>query len=165
MIRVPQRGPGCQHFLTCAMCLTAPKFMNCGWCSGVCSWESECHSRWRNESCPPGITGVRNVLSSKTQISLSVTDRNISFQCSCWYYNMYSVLLMQFSPRTAPPDGQTELTVCGWEFQSPSRPAITTRTHHVRLGQTACTVLPVKSNSTQWVTMQGLFCLYYNCFG
>ncbi|KAK2862548.1 hypothetical protein Q5P01_002081 [Channa striata] len=113
MIQVPQRGPGCQHFLTCAMCLTAPKFMGCGWCSGVCSWESECHSYWRNESCPPGITG--------------------------------------FFPRTAPPDGQTELTVCGWEFQSPQRPAITSRTHQVRLGHTACTVLPVKSNNTHLV--------------
>uniref|UniRef100_A0A8D3C4P2 receptor protein-tyrosine kinase n=1 Tax=Scophthalmus maximus TaxID=52904 RepID=A0A8D3C4P2_SCOMX len=113
MIQVPQRGPGCQHFLTCAMCLTAPKFMGCGWCSGVCSWESECHSRWRNESCPPGITG--------------------------------------FFPRTAPPDGQTELTVCGWEFQSPLRPAISSRTHQVRLGPVACTVLPVKSNNTHLV--------------
>ncbi|XP_047439627.1 macrophage-stimulating protein receptor-like [Mugil cephalus] len=113
MIQVPQRGPGCQHFMTCAMCLTAPKFMGCGWCSGVCSWESECHSHWRNESCPPGITG--------------------------------------FFPRTAPPDGQTELTVCGWEFQSPLRPAISSRTHQIKLGQTACTVLPVKSNNTHLV--------------
>ncbi|TNN67351.1 Macrophage-stimulating protein receptor [Liparis tanakae] len=113
MIQVPQRGPGCQHFLTCAMCLTAPKFMGCGWCSGVCSWEGECLGRWRNESCQPGITG--------------------------------------FFPRTAPPDGQTELTVCGWEFQSPARPAITSRSHQVRLGQTPCTVLPVKSNNTHLV--------------
>uniref|UniRef100_A0A3B4GCW9 Macrophage stimulating 1 receptor n=1 Tax=Pundamilia nyererei TaxID=303518 RepID=A0A3B4GCW9_9CICH len=110
MIQVPQRGPGCQHFLTCAMCLTAPKFMGCGWCSGVCSWESECHNRWRNESCPPGISG--------------------------------------FFPRTAPPDGQTELTLTGWEFQSPLRPAITSRTHQIRLGQTSCTVIPAKSNNT-----------------
>ncbi|XP_035980448.1 macrophage-stimulating protein receptor isoform X2 [Fundulus heteroclitus] len=113
MIQVPQRGPGCQHFMTCAICLTAPKFMGCGWCSGVCSWESECQSRWRNESCPPGISG--------------------------------------FFPRTAPPDGQTELTVCGWEFQSPLRPAITSRTHQVRLGQTACSVIALKSNSTHLV--------------
>uniref|UniRef100_A0A8C5FZ42 Macrophage-stimulating protein receptor n=1 Tax=Gouania willdenowi TaxID=441366 RepID=A0A8C5FZ42_GOUWI len=113
MIQVPQRGPGCQHFMTCAVCLTAPKFMGCGWCSGVCLWESECHNRWRNESCPPGISG--------------------------------------FFPRTAPPEGQTELTLCGWEFQSPLRPAITSRTHQVRLGQTACTVLSAKSNNTHLV--------------
>ncbi|XP_062328311.1 macrophage-stimulating protein receptor [Osmerus eperlanus] len=113
MIQVPQRGPGCQHFLTCAMCLTAPKFMGCGWCSGECSWESECRGRWRNESCPPGITG--------------------------------------FFPRTAPHDGQTELTVCGWEFRSPQRPTISSRTHQVRLGQTGCAVLSQKSNSTHLV--------------
>ncbi|XP_053724128.1 macrophage-stimulating protein receptor isoform X1 [Synchiropus splendidus] len=113
MIQVPQRGPGCQHFMTCASCLTAPKFMGCGWCSGVCSWESECDRPWKNESCPPGITG--------------------------------------FFPRTAPPDGQTELTVCGFEFQSPIRPAITSRTHQVRIGSTACTVLQAKSNSTHLV--------------
>lgn len=69
-----------------------------------------------------------------TQKSQSLTD-------------MY--LLTQFFPRTAPPDGQTELTVFGWEFQSPLRPAITSRTHQVRLGQTACTVLPAKSNNSQ----------------
>uniref|UniRef100_A0A8C6UWD8 Sema domain-containing protein n=1 Tax=Neogobius melanostomus TaxID=47308 RepID=A0A8C6UWD8_9GOBI len=110
MFQVPQKGPGCQHFITCAMCLTAPKFMGCGWCSGVCSWESECHSHWRNISCPPGISG--------------------------------------FFPQTAPRGGQTEVTVCGWEFQSPMRPAISSKTHQVRLGQNACTVLPVKSNNT-----------------
>uniref|UniRef100_A0A8B9HUM7 Macrophage-stimulating protein receptor n=1 Tax=Astyanax mexicanus TaxID=7994 RepID=A0A8B9HUM7_ASTMX len=110
MIKVPQRGPGCRHFLTCAACLTAPAFMSCGWCSGYCSWESECPADWAKESCPPVIT--------------------------------------QFFPETAPLDGQTELTLCGWEFQSPSRPAISTRTHEVKLGETACVVQPLKSNST-----------------
>ncbi|XP_070965264.1 macrophage-stimulating protein receptor-like [Oncorhynchus clarkii lewisi] len=113
VIQVPQRGPGCQHFMTCAMCLMAPEFMGCGWCSGVCSWKEECSGRWRNESCPPGITG--------------------------------------FFPKMAPPDGQSELTLCGWEFQSPLRPAISSRTHLVRLGQTACAVLPLKSNNTHLV--------------
>uniref|UniRef100_A0A8B9I0H8 receptor protein-tyrosine kinase n=1 Tax=Astyanax mexicanus TaxID=7994 RepID=A0A8B9I0H8_ASTMX len=108
--KVPQRGPGCRHFLTCAACLTAPAFMSCGWCSGYCSWESECPADWAKESCPPVIT--------------------------------------QFFPETAPLDGQTELTLCGWEFQSPSRPAISTRTHEVKLGETACVVQPLKSNST-----------------
>uniref|UniRef100_A0AAY5L3W5 Macrophage-stimulating protein receptor n=1 Tax=Esox lucius TaxID=8010 RepID=A0AAY5L3W5_ESOLU len=112
MIQVPQRGPGCQHFMSCAMCLTAPEFMGCGWCSGKCSWEKECSGLWRNESCPPGITG--------------------------------------FFPKTAPSDGQSELTLCGWEFQSPQRPAISSRTHEVRLGQRPCVVLP-KSNNTHLV--------------
>lgn len=82
MIQVPQRGPGCQHFLTCAMCLTAPKFMGCGWCSGVCSWESECHSRWRNESCPPGITGVRFGLWAVTYLCV-INKKVFNY---IWYY-------------------------------------------------------------------------------
>ncbi|KAL7843711.1 hypothetical protein AOLI_G00252230 [Acnodon oligacanthus] len=110
MIQVPQRGPGCRHFLTCAACLTAPSFMACGWCSGRCSRKSECAAHWAKQSCPPVIT--------------------------------------QFFPTTAPFDGQTELTLCGWEFQSPQRPAISTRTHEVKLGETACVVQPAKSNST-----------------
>ncbi|XP_035242619.1 macrophage-stimulating protein receptor [Anguilla anguilla] len=113
MILVPQKGPGCRHFLTCTMCLRAPRFMGCGWCGGVCSWEGECGGRWRNESCPPSIT--------------------------------------EFFPKTAPPDGQTELTLCGWEFQSPLRPVISPKTHKVRVGQTTCTVMPEKSNSTHLV--------------
>lgn len=155
MIQVPQRGPGCQHFLTCASCLTAPKFMDCGWCSGVCSWESECHSHWRNDSCPPGISGVRLVLSARIQIFVCVTNTKLQA--------VHLPVLSQFFPRTAPPDGQTELTVCGWEFQSPLRPAITTRTHQVRLGQTHCIVQAVKSNNTQWVTVQGLILIWSYC--
>ncbi|XP_030633319.1 macrophage-stimulating protein receptor [Chanos chanos] len=113
MIQVPQRGPGCRHFLTCATCLTAPKFMGCGWCSGECTWQDDCPGHWSNESCPPGI--------------------------------------IEFFPKTAPPDGQTELTLCGWEFQSPLRPPITSRTHEVKLGETACVVLPKNSNSTSLI--------------
>ncbi|KAG7248101.1 hypothetical protein CRUP_019349 [Coryphaenoides rupestris] len=114
MFQVPQRGLAASDYLTCAVCLMAPKFMGCGWCSGSCSWEHECGAGaggWRNESCPPVITG--------------------------------------FFPKTAPPDGQTELTVCGWEFQCPSKPDITSRTHQVRIGPTACAVLPARSNNTQ----------------
>ncbi|KAJ8409375.1 hypothetical protein AAFF_G00235730 [Aldrovandia affinis] len=113
MIRVPQKGPGCHHFLTCTMCLSVPRFMGCGWCEGVCSWEVECGGQWRNESCPPSIT--------------------------------------EFFPKTAPPDGETELTLCGWEFQSPQRPAISPKTHQVRVGQTVCAVMPEKSNNTHLV--------------
>ncbi|KAG9353244.1 hypothetical protein JZ751_017820 [Albula glossodonta] len=109
MIRVPQKGPGCRHFLTCTMCLRAPRFMGCGWCGRTCSWEGECESHWRNESCPPSIT------------------------------------------ETAPPDGETELTLCGWEFKSPLHPAISPKTHQVRVGQTACAVKPEKSNNTHLV--------------
>ncbi|XP_060766458.1 macrophage-stimulating protein receptor [Neoarius graeffei] len=110
MIQVPQRGPGCLHFLTCAECLSAPRFMACGWCSGRCTWQSECSGNWVKEFCPPVIT--------------------------------------DFFPKTAPPDGQTEVSLCGFEFQSPHKPDITTMTHVVKFGETSCMVYPQKSNST-----------------
>ncbi|KAJ8370521.1 hypothetical protein SKAU_G00105490 [Synaphobranchus kaupii] len=115
MFSVSPRGPGCRHFLTCSMCLGpwTPRFMGCGWCSGVCSWKHECSGQWRNESCPPVLT--------------------------------------EFIPKTSPPDGESELTLCGWQFQSHLRPVIRPSTHLVRVGQTACTVLPHKSNSSQLV--------------
>lgn len=76
-----------------------------------------------------------------------------------WYW---SFSLLQFFPMTAPPDGQTELTLCGWEFQSPLRPSITSRTHQVRLGQTTCSVIPLKSNNTQWVMSSIGACLHFS---
>lgn len=56
MFRVPSTGPGCAHFKTCPMCLNAPSFMNCGWCSGICSRQEECSSQWNKKSCGPIIT-------------------------------------------------------------------------------------------------------------
>ncbi|XP_018589506.1 macrophage-stimulating protein receptor isoform X2 [Scleropages formosus] len=113
MFLVPQRGPGCRHFLTCSMCLKAPKFMGCGWCSGQCTWEPECQAGWRNESCAPVIT--------------------------------------EFFPKTAPLNGETELTLCGWEFHSPQRPSISSSTHRLKVGKNTCAVLPEKSNNTHLV--------------
>ncbi|XP_028261745.1 macrophage-stimulating protein receptor-like isoform X2 [Parambassis ranga] len=56
MFKVPSAGPGCAHFITCSKCLTAPRFMNCGWCSGICSRQHECFSQWHKDSCVPVIT-------------------------------------------------------------------------------------------------------------
>ncbi|XP_014840074.1 PREDICTED: macrophage-stimulating protein receptor-like [Poecilia mexicana] len=56
MFKVPITGPGCDHFLTCPVCLTAPRFMNCGWCSGKCSRKSECTSGWNKDLCAPILT-------------------------------------------------------------------------------------------------------------
>lgn len=56
LFKVPSNGPGCAHFVSCSKCLTAPAFMNCGWCSGVCSRQHECSSQWSKDTCPPIIT-------------------------------------------------------------------------------------------------------------
>ncbi|XP_070758264.1 macrophage-stimulating protein receptor-like [Enoplosus armatus] len=111
MFRVPSAGPGCAHFMTCSMCLMAPRFMNCGWCSGICSRQNDCASQWNKDSCAPVIT--------------------------------------EFSPKMAPAGGETEVTLCGGEFQSPLRPAIISgKTHIITVGSgTSCTVLPEKSSS------------------
>lgn len=111
MFRVPSAGPGCAHLTTCSMCLMAPPFMKCGWCSGICSRQHECASQWSKDSCTPIIT--------------------------------------EFFPKTAPAGGETEMTVCGREFQSPQRSAIISgKTHIITVGsRTSCTVLPEKSSS------------------
>uniref|UniRef100_UPI0037E927ED macrophage-stimulating protein receptor-like n=1 Tax=Semicossyphus pulcher TaxID=241346 RepID=UPI0037E927ED len=56
IFKVPPAGPGCAHFTTCSNCLKAPVFMNCGWCSGICSRQHECSSQWNKDSCAPVIT-------------------------------------------------------------------------------------------------------------
>ncbi|XP_019957234.2 macrophage-stimulating protein receptor-like isoform X1 [Paralichthys olivaceus] len=111
MFRVPSAGPGCVHFMTCSECLTAPRFMSCGWCSGICSRQHECESQWNTDTCAPIIT--------------------------------------EFFPKMAPVGGETEVTLCGWEFQSPQRTvSISSKTHIVTVGSgNTCTILPEKSSS------------------
>ncbi|KAM6980712.1 macrophage-stimulating protein receptor [Aplochiton taeniatus] len=114
MFKVSSVGPGCAQFLTCSVCLTAPSFMRCGWCSGACARPNECSADWSRDFCPPLIT--------------------------------------EFSPTAAPADGETEVRLCGFEFQSPSKPPIVSGiTHRVKVGNTPCTVLPQNCNSTQLV--------------
>ncbi|XP_074501349.1 macrophage-stimulating protein receptor-like [Sebastes fasciatus] len=111
MFRVPSAGPGCAHFLTCSICLRAPRFMSCGWCSGSCSRQHECTSQWNDASCAPVIT--------------------------------------EFFPKMTPAGAETEVTICGWEFQSSLLPTIISgKTHIITVGSgTLCTVLPEKSTS------------------
>lgn len=110
VFRVPSTGPGCKPFKTCPSCLNAPSFMDCGWCSGICSKEPECGTQWYKKSCRPVIT--------------------------------------KFFPKTAPAGGETEVTLCGSEFQSALRPTIISgKTHIVTVGSgTVCNVLPEKSS-------------------
>lgn len=67
---------------------------------------------------------------------------------------------LQFFPKTAPVGGETELTLCGWEFQSLQPPSIVSgKTHVIQLGaETLCTVLPAKSNSEEWVPLLVILC-------
>uniref|UniRef100_A0A8C6UIT3 receptor protein-tyrosine kinase n=1 Tax=Neogobius melanostomus TaxID=47308 RepID=A0A8C6UIT3_9GOBI len=114
LFKVPSTGPGCAHFVTCSKCLTAPVFMNCGWCSGVCSRQHECSSQWSNDACPPIIT--------------------------------------QFYPKVAPAGGETELTLCGWDFLTQPALSITDQTHSITVGlDSPCIVLQGQSSSTQLV--------------
>uniref|UniRef100_A0A8C5EAX7 Macrophage-stimulating protein receptor-like n=1 Tax=Gouania willdenowi TaxID=441366 RepID=A0A8C5EAX7_GOUWI len=69
MFRVPSTGPGCAHFLICSECLMAPRFMNCGWCSGVCLRQHECTSEWNRNSCAPVITEVDPVSEQSESMS------------------------------------------------------------------------------------------------
>ncbi|RXN03813.1 macrophage-stimulating receptor-like isoform X1 [Labeo rohita] len=57
----------------------------------------------------------------------------------------------KFFPSTVPPSGKSEITLCGWNFQSASRPAITETSHQVNVGNHGCTVRPEKSSSSQLV--------------
>ncbi|KAM7006557.1 macrophage-stimulating protein receptor-like [Tautogolabrus adspersus] len=115
MFKVPTAGPGCTHFTTCSECLKAPLFMNCGWCSGICSRQHECASQWNKDTCAPVIT--------------------------------------EFYPKEAPAGGETEVTLCGWEFRSPLPPDIISgETHVITVGSgTSCTVNSHKSNSEKLV--------------
>uniref|UniRef100_A0A8C1G7V5 receptor protein-tyrosine kinase n=1 Tax=Cyprinus carpio TaxID=7962 RepID=A0A8C1G7V5_CYPCA len=59
--------------------------------------------------------------------------------------------LLQFFPSTVPSNGKSEITLCGSNFQSASRPAITQTSHQVYIGKRSCTVIPEKSSSSQLV--------------
>ncbi|XP_062402229.1 macrophage-stimulating protein receptor isoform X2 [Sardina pilchardus] len=72
-----------------------------------------------------------------------------------WRNHTCPPIITEFFPRTATRDGRAELTLCGWEFQSPLRPLISHRTHQVLVGNTSCKVQQRKSNSTQLVCQIG----------
>nr|XP_055069772.1 macrophage-stimulating protein receptor isoform X2 [Misgurnus anguillicaudatus] len=68
-----------------------------------------------------------------------------------WSDNSCPPVITQFFPNTVPFNGKSKLTLCGWDFQSASRPAITQTTHQVMVGNSSCTVIPEKSSSSQLV--------------
>ncbi|XP_026856488.2 macrophage-stimulating protein receptor [Electrophorus electricus] len=68
-----------------------------------------------------------------------------------WTNRTCPPFVTQFFPETAPPDGESLLTLCGWDLQSPTKPAITANTYQISVGETSCSIIPEKSNSTQLV--------------
>ncbi|XP_058856153.1 macrophage-stimulating protein receptor-like [Acipenser ruthenus] len=73
-------------------------------------------------------------------------------ECSTqWRDKSCAPVINEFFPKTAPPDGGTELTLCGMEFQSPLRPYTKASTHLVKVGERDCKVQIEKSNGTYLV--------------
>ncbi|XP_053159127.1 macrophage-stimulating protein receptor [Hemicordylus capensis] len=73
LFQVNQTGPGCRHFRTCLRCLKAERFMKCGWCGNVCTYQEECKATWNQEICPPVLTDFhpRNApLHGRTKLTL-----------------------------------------------------------------------------------------------
>ncbi|XP_048054741.1 macrophage-stimulating protein receptor isoform X1 [Megalobrama amblycephala] len=68
-----------------------------------------------------------------------------------WSRNSCPPVITQFFPSTVPSNGKSELTLCGWNFRSASRPAITQTSHQVKVGNNSCTIIPEKSSSSQLV--------------
>ncbi|XP_010867222.1 macrophage-stimulating protein receptor [Esox lucius] len=58
-----------------------------------------------------------------------------------WTNEACAPVITEFFPKTAPRDGETELTVCGWEFQTSQHTTINKGNPWVKVGETPCTVL------------------------
>ncbi|XP_026069214.1 macrophage-stimulating protein receptor-like isoform X1 [Carassius auratus] len=65
-----------------------------------------------------------------------------------WSNNSCPPVITQFFPSTVPSNGKSEITLCGWNFQSSSRAAITQTSHQVKVGNSGCTIIPEKSSSS-----------------
>ncbi|XP_072136912.1 macrophage-stimulating protein receptor [Mobula birostris] len=68
-----------------------------------------------------------------------------------WIPDTCSPAVVEFLPKSAPVNGETELTLCGWDFKSPNGPDITVASHVVRVGNRPCRVLPENSNAKRLV--------------
>ncbi|XP_067855647.1 hepatocyte growth factor receptor [Heptranchias perlo] len=76
--RIPLTGPGCGHFLSCRKCLTAPYFMQCGWCKDRCARTQECTNKmWTQSICHPVISQISPLsapLEGGTRLSICGRD-------------------------------------------------------------------------------------------
>uniref|UniRef100_A0A674INV5 Hepatocyte growth factor receptor n=1 Tax=Terrapene triunguis TaxID=2587831 RepID=A0A674INV5_9SAUR len=110
--KIPLNGPGCDHFKSCSQCLSAPPFMQCGWCSDRCVRSWECVKRmWTQETCLPRV---------------------------------YEIV-----PRSAPLEGGTRLTVCGWDFGFSKNNRFDLKNTAVLIGGKPCTLEVKVSNKNK----------------
>ncbi|XP_073920627.1 hepatocyte growth factor receptor isoform X2 [Castor canadensis] len=101
--KIPLNGLGCAHFQSCSQCLSAPSFVQCGWCHNQCVRSDECPSgTWTQEICLPAV---------------------------------YKVF-----PTSAPLEGGTMLTICGWDFGFKRNNKFDLRKTKVLLGNESCTL-------------------------
>ncbi|XP_078399325.1 macrophage-stimulating protein receptor [Cetorhinus maximus] len=63
-----------------------------------------------------------------------------------WLPDTCTPAIVEFQPKSAPVNGETTLTLCGWHFQSPHAPPITATSHVIQVGSRPCRVIPEKSN-------------------
>uniref|UniRef100_A0A674IUC1 Hepatocyte growth factor receptor n=1 Tax=Terrapene triunguis TaxID=2587831 RepID=A0A674IUC1_9SAUR len=102
----------CDHFKSCSQCLSAPPFMQCGWCSDRCVRSWECVKRmWTQETCLPRV---------------------------------YEIV-----PRSAPLEGGTRLTVCGWDFGFSKNNRFDLKNTAVLIGGKPCTLEVKVSNKNK----------------
>ncbi|XP_067908155.1 macrophage-stimulating protein receptor [Heterodontus francisci] len=64
-----------------------------------------------------------------------------------WLPVTCSPVVVEFLPKSAPVNGETTLTLCGWDFQSPNGPPITPTSHVVQVGTRPCKVIPENSSA------------------
>ncbi|EGW11482.1 Hepatocyte growth factor receptor [Cricetulus griseus] len=118
--KIPLNGLGCGHFQSCSQCLSAPSFVQCGWCHNRCVRSDECSSgTWTQEICLPAI---------------------------------YKVF-----PTSAPLEGGTMLTICGWDFGFKKNNKFDLRKTKVLLGNESCT-LTLSESTTNTVSDSILEC-------
>lgn len=86
--KIPLNGLGCEHFQSCSQCLSAPPFVQCGWCHDKCVLLEECPTgTWTQEICLPTIYEVGICqLSPMLLVNINPINENIlnstySFSC------------------------------------------------------------------------------------
>ncbi|KAM5303557.1 hepatocyte growth factor receptor isoform 2-T5 [Glossophaga mutica] len=101
--KIPLNGLGCEHFQSCSQCLSAPPFVQCGWCHDKCVQLEKCPSgAWTQEICHPTV---------------------------------YEVF-----PTSAPLEGGTTLTICGWDFGFRRNSKFDLKKTRILLGNESCTL-------------------------